>query len=248
MKKIYLFGLIMALGLVGLTSCDGNDNLTDSRLTYYAVLDMQGDDFIAVPVGTSYTDPGCKGTLNGEDITDKIMIDGVEDVDVNQLGFYTITYSALGSDGYPASVSRTVCVYDPEVTVDMDGTYQTDMSNTLYGPNKTPFSAYAAHYGNTSQCVGITFTEIVPGIYAVNDLLGGWYWQIRGYGTNYAMTGYVSVNNDCEIELLDSYLRGWGDSLDYIENAKFDPDNGQISYSLSYASQIFMDIVLNKVE
>lgn len=238
----------MALGLVGLTSCDDNDDLTDSRLTYYAMLDMQGDDFIAVPVGSSYTDPGCKATLDGQDITDKIVTEGVEDVDVNQLGFYTITYSAVGSDGYPASVSRTVCVYDPSVEIDMSGTYETDMANTLYGANKNPFSAYAAAYGNTSQCVGITFTEIVPGIYYVNDLFGGWYAQIRGYGANYAMTGYVSVNNDGEIELLDSYIRGWGDGLDFLDNGRFDAENGVVSYYVSYASVIVMDMVLNRVE
>ena len=54
MKKIYLFGLLL-VGLLTLASCnDDNDELTDSRLTYYAMLDMQGDDFIAVPVGTEY--------------------------------------------------------------------------------------------------------------------------------------------------------------------------------------------------
>lgn len=246
MKKIYLLGLL-AFGLLAMSSCnDGKDELTDSHLTYYANLQMEGDAFMAVPVGSDFTDPGCKGTLNGEDITSKIVVDGADEVDPNTLGFYTITYSALGSDGYPASVSRTVCVYDPEVTLEIGGSYNTDMEATKYGAAKRPFSYYAAGYGNTSQCTGINFDKVLPGIYYCNDLLGGWYEQIRGYGSRYAMTGYVSVDNEGNIKLLDSYLAGWGDSLDYIEGGKF--EDGTISYSLSYAGQIFMDIVLNRVD
>ena len=244
MKKIFLYSF-MALALAGFTSC-GDDELTDSRLTYYAVLELQGDDFVTVPVGTSYTDAGCKATLGGEDFTSSIVTTGVEDVDVNQLGFYEITYKATNADGFESSVSRTVCVYDPSVTISMDGSYSTDMGATTYGAAATPFATYAAYYGNTSQCSGITFTEEVPGIYAVNDLFAGWYAQIRGYGNNYAMTGYVSLDNDGNIELLDSYIRGWGDGLDYLDGGKYDAEAGTISYSVSYAGVIFMNIVLNK--
>ena len=60
------------------------------------------------------------------------------------------------------------------------------------------------------------------------------------------MTGYVSLNPDNSISLLSSYIKGWGDGLDYIKDGKYDPETGTISYSLSYAGQIFMDIVLNK--
>ena len=246
MKKIYLFGLLLAAGLLTLASCnDDNDELTDSRLTYYAILDMQGDDFIAVPLGTPYVDPGCLATLDGQDISSEIVTEGVEDVDVNQLGFYTISYTALGSDGFPVSATRTVCVYDPTVTIDMGGSYDTDMGASIYGGSAT-FAARAANYGNTSQCTGITFDEVVPGIYAVNDLLGGWYWQIRDYGTSYAMTGYVSVDNDGNIEMLDSYISGWGDGLDYLDDGHYDAGTGVISYSVCYAGAIYIDLVLNR--
>lgn len=245
MKKIYLLGLL-AFGLFTLASCnDDNDELTDSRLTYYANLQMVGDEFMAVPVGSTFIDPGCTGTLNGEDITSKIVIDGADEVDPNTLGFYTITYSAEGSDGYPASVSRTVCVYDPDVTLEIGGSYDVDMEASMYQKART-YADRAAYYGNTSQCTGITFTKVLPGIYYVNDIFGGWYAQIRGYGSRYAMTAYVSVDNEGNIDLLDSYIAGWGDGIDYLDEATF--NDGVISYSLCYAGQIYMDLVLNRVE
>ena len=257
MKKIYLFGLV-ALGMLALSSCnDGKDELTDSRLTYYADLTMEGDEFMIVPVGTAYVEPGCKGVLydkvTGEfkDISSQISIGG-DKVDPNTMGFYYVTYSAAGSDGYISTVTRTVCVCDPTVTLDISGSYNTDMNASLYGANQNPFAAYAANYGYTTQCTGITFTRLAPGFFQVNDLLGGWYDQIRGFGVNYSgnigcMTGYVSVDNDCNIELISSYIGAWGDALDYIEDGKYDAETGTISYFASYAEgAVVMSIVLHK--
>ena len=259
MKKIYLLGLLM-LGMLTLASCnDGKDELTDSRLTYYAELTMEGDEFMIVPVGTEFVDPGCKAQIydkaSGEikDITSQVVVSGADEVDPNTMGFYYVTYSAPGSDGYMSSVTRTVCVCDPTVTLDMAGTYETDMNASLYGAAKNPFAAYAANYGYTSQCVGITFKRLAPGFFQVNDLLGGWYEQIRGFGAQYGagmgmMTGYVSLDNEGNISLISSNIRAWGDGLDYIENGVYDAATGTISYNLSYAGQIFMDIVLHKVQ
>jgi hypothetical protein len=257
MKKIYLFGLV-ALGMLALSSCnDGKDELTDSRLTYYADLTMEGDEFMIVPVGTAYVEPGCKGVLydkvTGEfkDISSQISIGG-DKVDPNTMGFYYITYSAAGSDGFLSTVTRTVCVCDPTVTLDISGSYNTDMNASLYGANQNPFAAYAANYGYTTQCTGITFTRLAPGFFQVSDLLGGWYDQIRGFGVQYTggigmMTGYVSADNEGNIDLISSYIGAWGDALDYIEDGKYDAETGTISYFASYAEgAVVMSIVLHK--
>ncbi|MBR5038858.1 MAG: DUF5012 domain-containing protein [Prevotella sp.] len=247
MKKIFLYSLMLCLSAIGFTSCnDDNDELTDSRLTYYVNLELQGDEMMLVPIGSTFTDPGCKATLAGQDYTSNVIVKGANDVDPNKVGFYDISYSAINKDGFSASVNRTVVVYDPSVTASIAGTYSTDMGATLYGKNKLTFADRAAYYGNTSECVGIKFTEYVPGIFYCNDLFGGWYEQIRGYGNSYAMTGYVCLNPDNTITLLSSYVKGWGDGLDYIDNGVYDPETGQISYNLSYAGSILIDVVLNK--
>jgi hypothetical protein len=237
---------MLCSAVLAFTSCSDDDQLTDTRVTYYVNMDLQGDEFTLVPLGTAYNDAGCKAELNGEDYTPKVVAEGVETIDVNKVGFYYITYTAVNPDGYSASVSRTVVVYDPAVTVSIAGTYTPDMKATKYGKAGKTFADYAASYGNISQCVGITFTEAAPGIYYVNDLFAGWYHQIRAYAAKYCMTGYVSLNPDNTLTLQSSYVSGWGDSLDYLKNGVYDPATGQLTYSLSYAGQIFMDIVLNK--
>lgn len=253
--KYLAMGVLVALSF---TSCDKDtEGLTD--VTYYADLQMEGDEFMIVPVGTDFVDPGCTGLLynknTGEyiDVTDQIVVEGADEVDSNTMGFYYVTYSAPGSDGYMASVTRTVCVCDPTVTLDMTGTYNTDMQASLYGANKNPFSAYAASYGYITQCVGIKFTKLAPGFFYASDLMGGWYEQLRGFGPNYGtgigcMTGYVSLDNDGNISLISSYIDAWGDGLDYLEDGKFDSETATVSYSLSYSSAVFMDVVLHRVD
>ena len=253
--KYLAIGVLVALSLA---SCEKDtEGLTD--ITYYPDLKMEGDAFMIVPVGTSFVDPGCTGTLydpstgNSIDVTGQIQVSGADEVDPNTMGFYYVTYSAPGSDGYLASVTRTICVCDPTVTIDMGGTYNTDMTASLYGAAQNPFSAYAAAYGYTDQCTGIKFTKLAPGFYQVNDLLGGWYDQIRGFKAQYGsslgcMTGNVSLDNEGNIQLIDSHIDAWGDALDYIEDATFDPETGVISYFASYAEGVVtMTIVLNRV-
>ena len=87
----------------------------------------------------------------------------------------------------------------------------------------------------------------------MNDLLAGWYEQLRGFGANYGagigmMSGYVSLDNDGNITLISSYIRAWGDSLDYLENGIYDPETSTIAYSISYGGTVFMDIVMHEVQ
>jgi len=236
MKKIYLFGLL-ALGMLAFSSCnDDNDELTDSRLTYYADLQMEGDEFMTVPVGSTFVDPGCKGTLAGEDITNDIKIVGADDVDPNTVGFYYITYSAVGSDGYPASVERTVCVYDPSVTTDISGDYTVQEGSYRYW-----FSS-----GATVMFSGypVIIEQVVPGIFSISDMMGGYYDVRAGYGPRYAMSGYIQLTGDNEILALSGIVPGWGDSYDELYDGSYDPEAQTVTFDIDYAGSMQFHIIL----
>lgn len=236
-KKIYLFGLV-ALGMLALSSCnDDNDELTDSRLTYYADLHLEGDEFMAIPVGSNFVDPGCTGTLAGEDITNDIKITGADDVDPNTVGFYYITYSAEGSDGYPASVERTVCVYDPSVTTDISGDYTVQEGSFRYWFSSgavVPFSGYP-----------VSIEGIVPGIFSISDMMGGYYDVRAGYGPRYAMTGYIQLTADNEVLALSGYVPEWGDSYDDFYDGSYDPETQTVTYDLDYGGSMQFHIILH---
>ena len=110
MKKILFYTLLFCLASVGFTSCSDDEELTDSKITYYPEMEIQGDEFTILPIGTPYVDKGCKGTLQGEDCTSSLITEGVEDVDYNKAGLYYVTYSHINKDGYLTSVKRTVSV------------------------------------------------------------------------------------------------------------------------------------------
>ena len=233
MKKIFIYGLMLCLSMVTLTSCnDDNDQLTDSRLTYYPVLEIQGGEFVQVPIGTSYNEQGCKATLNGEDFSSNVKTTGT--VDSNQAGLYYITYSATNSDGFTVTATRTVAVCDPTITTDISGTYTTqDGSFRDYGGNITNYAGYTVKIKKTA-----------PGIFYVSDFLGGWYDQRAGYGSAYAMTGYFQLLADNSLVQLSSYVAGWGDSADYCEGATYDPATGTISYVVGYGGVMAFNVIL----
>ena len=239
MKKIFLYGLMFGMSVFGLTSCnDDNDELTDSRLTYYVNLEMQGDAFVQVPIGTSYTDAGCKATMNGQDATSRIVTSGLNAIDVNTAGLYTVTYSAVNDDGFPASVSRTVAVCDPSITTDIAGTWTTQSgTQRIYATGTvTPFPDYS-----------IKITKAAPGIFYVSDLFAGYYDQRAGYGGSYACKGYLQLLADNTLVCLSNGVAGWGDSLDEgTFSGSYDPATETLTWQEDYAGSMTFYITLNK--
>ena len=215
------------------------------------VINLKGDNPMTIPLGSSYVEPGFTATIGGVDVSYRVVVNS--NVNVNAVGVYKFIYSATNDIGVETNAERTVIVYNPDANVNISGLYETNMDESeVYSHlggvyDWYSFANMATAYGNTTQCIGITFEKVAPGIFYCNDLVGGFYWQIRGYGPNYAMTGYVKVDNSGNVTLLDSHVQGWGDGLDYIENAHYDFSTNTISYNLMYASAITMNIVMNKV-
>ena len=147
MKKRYLFLLISFLSIIASCSKDKIINTHDrvgiSKVTYYPILTLTGNAIIAIPNGTAYTDPGVKAQAAGVDVP--VTTSGTLDVKTD--GVYTLTYSAVNSDGYSASATRKVVVY----TTAADAA-----ANDLSG-----------NYARTTNGSVATWTKIAPGVYTV---------------------------------------------------------------------------------
>jgi len=106
MKKILLYSFLLTL-FFGVTSCD-KETEDISTMTTYATIVF--DELVVIEKGESFT-PSAVAT-EGETEVD-VVIDG--SADGNTVGVYTISYSAVNSDGFSAASTQTVVVYDPTI-------------------------------------------------------------------------------------------------------------------------------------
>lgn len=241
MKKL-IYSLFVCLSLV-IVSCDESTE-DPSFVTYYVDFDMKGSDIETVALGTAYVEPGVTVKERGEDISSKMKVTGVEDIDVNRVGLYRITYAAQNVDGYAKSISRLVVVYDPAIATDISGSYiagegtQREVKNEEGVWVAGGFSDYK-----------VTLTRVAPGVFKVSDFMGGFYDQGKGYGAAYAMVGYAKLNADNTLEILSGDVAGFGDSYEpgSFVNAKYNPGGkpGAVQWTVGYAGMKFT-VVLNK--
>ena len=197
MKK-YISIILVAVLVVTAIGCQ-KQSAGKTRITYYPTLTLSGDSYVLLTVGDSFTDPGFKAEMNGEDVTDQIVVN--TNLDNNTPGLYPVVYSIVNSDGISASATRYVIVH--KATDKISGTYTTD----------------AASYrdtGSAQTAMGGAYQVLIypsenDDEYVVSDLLGGWYGQRVGYGSNYELVGTIQATGGI-LSLVDSYLIGWGDA------------------------------------
>lgn len=248
-KHIYtLFSVLIALVAV---SCEKTSEGVTQVVSFFQ---MYGASSIYLGVGDEFVDPGYQELDGGGQVVTVITNmygDEVEAVSTEEPGFFTITYSTINEQGLYFEKSRKVYIYDATVTETL-GVFTVDGQASLSYNNEKTYSDNAASFAasgrTTNDSPTITFTQVVGNIYSVSDLLGGWYTWIQGRGPLYEetygisffdMTGYVTLNADMTLSLMSSKIAAWGDGLDFIENAVYDPDTKRLVYDWSYASQVF---------
>ena len=226
MKKNIFFAMMLALVSFALTSCGDKETEGLSRFTYYPLLELEGESYMVVGKGTNFQDPGFSATLNGEDVSSQVTVSS--NVNTNKSGVYTVVYSIKNEDGIAANAKRTVVVLDLNSAV--EGFYQI-----------TPDS-YRLREG-AQVAYGSPFEMLVidngDGTYDVDDLLGGWYCQRAGYGTNYAMAGVIAIEDDGSVICLANGVPGWGDEADAFEGT-FDAATGTFNLKVTYAAMDFV--------
>ena len=226
MKKNIFFAMMLALVSFVLTSCGDKESEGLSRFTYYPVLELQGGDYMVVDKGSTFQDPGFTATLNGEDVSSQVAVSS--NVNTSKSGVYSVVYSIKNSDGITANAKRTVVVLDPNSAV--EGFYLTQADS--YRLRQGAQVAYGSEFE-------ILIIDNGDGSYDVDDMLGGWYCQRAGYGTNYAMEATITIADDGTVDCVYNYVPGWGDGLDDFEGT-FDAATSTFQINAVYAAMNFV--------
>jgi len=253
MKNYYKI-TVLFFGLLLFSACHDITTEGVSRVTFFVTFELEGGEQYLLPVGTPFVEPGMRAFENGVDVSSEVEVTGVDEIDPDRKGFYDVVYSAVNVDGFPSSITRTVIVYDPTIDADISGDYlvDADLSHRLNLGNETiiQYSNMAAMYGGGDfSTYVVRLGKVAPGIFSVSDFFGGYYSEGRAYKPAYAyeMKGYVALNTDNTLELCSSSVVAWGDSLDDLEDASYDPDTETVQWGAIYAGWLYsFNVVLNK--
>lgn len=131
-----------------LASCEKDDETASvSFITTYPTINLNGEQWNAIMVGETFTDPGVEA-LEGETPIDASVAGAV---DTSTPGVYVLTYTATNSDGFSTTARRYVGVISPEAAaIDLSGQYQ-----------------------RNAGALGVsTVTRIEPGLYQTNNIGG----------------------------------------------------------------------------
>jgi hypothetical protein len=178
-------------------------------------------------------------TLQGKDVTSTVTVNS--NVDYDEMGMYKVEYTAVNADGLKSRAIRDVIVCNPSVTTDLSGRYVTQEGTERLTIASGALIAYPGYHS--------TITYLAPGFFSINDFLGGYYaervYPTYGYSVM-GMTGYFALNEDNTISLISSYIDAWGDELDKLEDGKYDPVTGTITWDAYYAGSMMFHVILNK--
>ena len=116
--KIYKLGFLAFFVLFLFSSCE-KETEGLSKISYHAVFEMAGDEFLFVIRNSTFTDPGVKAFENGQ----ALQVKTTGKVNTSVPGIYQLTYSATNSDGLSRSINRTVAIVNAVPSVDLAGNY-----------------------------------------------------------------------------------------------------------------------------
>jgi len=161
---------IIAIGILGMTlsSCEKDSfNYSEgmvgiSKVTVFPTLTLKGERYVAIARGSTYTDAGADAKV-GETTAD-VVITG--QVNPAVPGVYTLVYSAANSDGFSASRSRSVVVYDTQADAaanDLSGTYLREATGAFSIWSKIAPGVYlVVNPGGALAGTGVTVIAVNP--------------------------------------------------------------------------------------
>lgn len=218
-----------------------------SRITYFPDITMLGDQILLIETGQSYAEPGISAK-EGESPIDVItQISGdyfegnISTINTINPDRYTITYSAINSDGFPGTAGRVVYVAkNGNLTDDISGLYtSTVVRNGVSSPRYTDLKY-------------VIIKKTGASTYALSDIIGGYYDVGRAFGRDYAGTGStITVNNLGANEFTFGPSIGigaFGGAAEILE-MEIDPMTKQIHFVSEWDGGPYtFDITLTQVE
>ncbi len=237
MKSKLLYLVVAVLSVFSLTSCGEDSTEGMTFITYYPELTLANSDAGSTTVfcdkGGTYVEPGYTALLNGEDVSSQVTVSS--NVNTSESGVYYVNYAIMNADGFESTASRKVIVTDPNDAA--EGVYVTDAAS--YRVSNGAETPYGASYE-------VLVLNNGDGTYSVSDFLGGWYEYRAGYGSAYAMTGDINLAADGTVTMVSSYVAGWGDSADSMDNGLFDAATGTFSWKVAYAGTLEFYVTMYK--
>lgn len=219
--KRFIYNIVpFMLALVLLQGCKKVTTEGFTEVTIYPIVTLDGDETVFVKAGTQYQDPGVSAVLNGEDVTEDVVIKST--VNTAKPGKYSVSYRMTNKDGFFVEKNRVVYVYDATPSA-----LESRIYTVASGSNRNGTVSYSGY--------DIAVYQIAPGEFGISDFLGGYYDQRAGYGASYAAVGSFSLNPDNTLSLISSSVAGWGDSLDELNDGEFDPSTETLSFTAFYA-------------
>jgi hypothetical protein len=222
--------LILCLLFVSLFSCKEGDSYDISKVTTFAVFE-EFDPIVIIQKGTAYTPD-----VVAKEGDNEIPVTVSPNLNVNMVGVYDVILTATNSEGYAGTATQRVIVYDPAaLDYDLSGVYACTVVRTE-ADGSTPRTR------NTT----VNITEIARGVFYVDCLLGAYYSIGAGYGSDYAMTGYISLESDLSVRNLQSFVSAWGDGLETFHDGSYDSGTGALYWESEYAAEDIFHVTLTK--
>lgn len=239
MKK-YISLLAVSVLVLLMAACS-KDTEGTTWVTYYPQMTLEGKTQMSWKAGVPFVDPGIEVIMNGEDVTDQVVVNTTMNLSSPQPGMYSINYSFVTVDGITAVASREVLVYGPENP--LAGYYQVVASGSYYYTDANDPQSFVAPRP-------VSFVGAGAGTYICSDLMAGsmktWYdWDNMCPGT-------IVVNADNTLTLTKAVDNGWhvDPFIRTWQNATYDPDTKTFSWLCKpyWSASPFIQVELKLME
>lgn len=235
-KSIFFLATLLVLLTMGACSKEHNEPwvITYPKVTY------EGESFITWTSGNPFVAPGLSAELDGEDVTNTLVMTTDMDVESPKPGLYTVNYT------YPIITSSvallTIEVFVRDADDEISGWYVVD-------PESVRENASGPESFAEDKDFDLMIYKIANGNYYVSDLLGGYYDQGRDYGSGYALRGQFGIAADGTVTLEDyTRIAGWsGNPVESFGEASYDASKNSLHWNVGYAGTPF-DIYVTKTE